>query len=150
MQFRGKFQTEETQMSLYENSIRIKGFLGKDAVTKSITNGAIFVAFSVATKSSHKDKQSGEWVSQTFWHRITAFGKPALDANNLGLKKGDYVEISGELRSSEYTAKSGEAKTQRRSWEVRANSIAKLPAPARHVQEVAEAEPVEDPDEVPV
>src|ERR1700677_1498432 len=27
MQFRDKFQTEETHMSLYENSIRIKGFL---------------------------------------------------------------------------------------------------------------------------
>src|ERR1700722_9152180 len=111
MQFRDKFHTEETHMSLYENSIRIKGFLGKDAITKSITNGAIFVAFSVATKSSYKDKQSGEWVSQTFWHRITAFGKPAIYANNQQLKKGDYVEITGELRSSEYTSKSGEAKS---------------------------------------
>ena len=70
-------------MSLYENSIRIKGFLGKDAMTKSITNNTVFVAFSVATKSSYKDKQTGEWVSQTFWHRITAFGKPAIAANNL-------------------------------------------------------------------
>jgi len=136
-------------MSLYENSIRIKGFLGKDAMTKSITNNTVFVAFSVATKSSYKDKQTGEWVSQTFWHRITAFGKPAIAANNLELKKGDYVEITGELRSSEYTSKSGEAKSQHRSWEVRADSITKLPQPAKHREENLDAEPVEDAEEVP-
>ena len=136
-------------MSLYENSIRIKGFLGKDAITKSITNGAIFVAFSVATKSSYKDKPSGEWVSQTFWHRITAFGKPAVYANNQQLKKGDYVEITGELRSSEYTTKAGEANTRRRSWEVRADSIKKLPPPAKHREESLDAEPAEDAEEVP-
>jgi single-strand DNA-binding protein len=136
-------------MSLYENSIRIKGFLGKDAMSKSIANGTVFVAFSVATKSSYKDKQSGEWISQTFWHRITAFGKPAVYANNQQLKKGDYVEITGELRSSEYTAKSGEANTHRRSWEVRADSITKLPQPAKHRDENLDAEPVENSEEVP-
>ncbi len=130
-------------MSLYENSIRIKGFLGKDAMTKSIANGKIFVAFSVATKSSYKNKQTGEWVSETFWHRITAFGKPALDANNQQLKKGDYVQIEGELRSTEYTAESGETKTQRRSWEVRASSITRLPAPGNHRDQPA-AEPAHD------
>ncbi len=122
----------------------LRGFLGKDAITKSITNCKIFVAFSVATKSSYKDKQTGEWVSQTFWHRITAFGKPAVDANNQQLRKGDYVEIEGELRSSEYTAEAGENKSQRRSWEVRANSITRLPAPGKHDV------PVEEADEVPV
>lgn len=131
-------------MSLYENSIRIKGFLGKDALTKSITNGKIYVAFNVATKSSYKDKQSGEWVSQTFWHRVTAFGKPAVDANNLQLKKGDYVEVEGELRSSEYTSK-GESSAQRRSWEVRASSVVKLTPPVKHTEENLDAEP----DEVP-
>jgi single-strand DNA-binding protein len=131
-------------MSLYENSIRIKGFLGKDALTKSITNGKIYVAFTVATKSSYKDKQTGEWVSQTYWHRVTAFGKPALDANNLELKKGDYVEVEGELRSSEYASKEDKS-AQRRSWEIRASSIAKLTPSAKHVEENLDSEP----DEVP-
>ena len=134
-------------MSLYENSIRIKGFLGKDAMTKSIANGRIFVSFSVATKSSYKDKQTEKWVSQTFWHRITAFGKPALDANNQQLKKGDYVEIEGELRSSEYTAECGENKAQRRSWEVRATSITKLPIPGNH-RDHPDPDPAEEADEV--
>jgi single-strand DNA-binding protein len=136
-------------MSLYENGIRIKGFLGKDAMKKSIANGKIFVSFSVATKSSYKDKH-GEWVSETFWHRVTAFGKPALDANNQQLKKGDYVQITGELRSSEYTPKSGNSKSPRRVWEVRADSIAKLPLPAKRSGEQLDEEPVEEMDEVPV
>jgi single-strand DNA-binding protein len=133
-------------MSLYENCVRIRGFVGKDAMSKTIANGTIFVSFSVATKSSHKDKQ-GEWVSETFWHRVAAFGKPALDANNLRLGKGDYVEIAGELRSSEYTPRS--AKSPRRVWEVRADSIVKLQPPAKRAQENLDAEPVETDDEVP-
>jgi len=136
-------------MSLYENSIRIKGFVGKDAMNKTIANGTIFVSFSVATKSSYKDKQSGEWVSETFWHRITAFGKPALNANNLQLKKGDYVVVTGELRSSEYPAKSGVDKAQQRVWEVRADGIVKLPPPAKNATENLDSEPVEDSDAVP-
>jgi single-strand DNA-binding protein len=136
-------------MSLYENSIRIKGFLGKDAVTKPIANGKIFVSFSVATKSSYKEKQTCEWISQTFWHRIAAFGKPALDANNQQLKKGDYVEVVGELRTSEYAAKSEEKTIQRRSWEVRATSVTKLPAPDNH-RDHPDPEPAEEANEAPM
>ena len=135
-------------MSLYENSIRIKGFVGKDAMNQTIANGGIFVSFSVATKSSYKDKQSGEWVSETFWHRITAFGKPAVNANNLQLKKGDYVVVTGELRSSEYPAKSGAEKSQHRVWEVRADGVVKLQPPAKNTTENLDAEPAEEADEV--
>lgn len=135
-------------MSLYENSIRIKGFLGKDAITRSIANGTIFISFSVATKSSYKDRKTNQWVSQTFWHRVTAFGKPALDANNQQLRKGDYVEIAGELRSSEFTQEAGEDKAQRRSWEVRATSITKLPAPGNH-RDRPDPEPAAEAGEVP-
>ena len=137
-------------MSLYENSIRIKGFLGKDAMTKSITNGKIFVSFTVATKSSYKDRQTGEWHAHTDWHRVTAFGKPALTANNQQLAKGDYVEIEGELRSSEYTSKAGGKDTSRIGWEIRANSITKLAPPAKKPVENLDADPVEALDEAAV
>jgi hypothetical protein len=85
-------------MALYENNIRLRGFVGKDAETKSTANVNTFTVFSLATKSSYKDKQSGEWVSHTEWHRIICFGKSAEFAKSL--KKGDYAEIEGELRSS--------------------------------------------------
>jgi hypothetical protein len=70
-------------------------------------------------------------VNHTEWHRIVAFGKPADYAKNL--KKGDYVEIEGELRSTEYDAEVGEGKkkttVKRRGWEVRASIVKKLAKP---------------------
>ena len=70
--------------------------------------------------------QSGEWISHTEWHRIVSFGKPSDFAKNL--KKGDYVEVSGELRSSEYETTDGKKKqsSKRLSWEIRASRVSKL------------------------
>jgi single-strand DNA-binding protein len=117
-------------MTLYENNIQLKGFVGKDAETKSAASGNPFTIFSLATKSSYKDKQSGDWISHTEWHRIICFGKPADFAKLL--KKGDYAEIEGELRSSEYEAEAanGAKSAKRRSWEIRASRVRKLERPA--------------------
>ena len=119
-------------MALYENTIRLKGFAGKNAQSKSSTDNPI-VVFSLATKSRCKDKQSGGWGSRTEWHQVICFGDVARSAQ--GLQKGDYVEVQGELRSSEYSAPAGDGKTEpsskRRSWEVRAALVRKLERPAK-------------------
>jgi single-strand DNA-binding protein len=129
-------------MALYVNTIRLKGFLGKDAETKQTTNGTAVTILSLATKSSYKDKKD-EWVSRTEWHRIVGFAKPSEYAK--GLKKGDYVEVEGDLRSSEFDKEVGEgkkkAKIKTRNWEVRANIVRKL---AR--TENPDAEPVREED----
>lgn len=118
-------------MALYKNTIKLKGFVGKDAERKSTGNGSTLTTFSLATKSSYKDKRSSEWISRTEWHRVVCFAAPAEQARSL--KKGDYVEIEGELRSSEFDSEvgNGQAKTsiKRRSWEVRATEIRKLARP---------------------
>ncbi len=113
-------------MALYENATRLKGFIGKDAETKATANGNTFTVFSLATKSSYKDKQSGDWISHTEWHRIVSFGTAAKYAQQL--QKGDYAEVEGELRSSEYEAENGTGNQsgKRRSWEVRASIVRKL------------------------
>ena len=123
-------------MALYENNIRLKGFLGKDTETKSTASGNQFTVFSLATKSSYKDKQSGEWVSHTEWHHIVSFGQSAETAKLL--KKGDYAEVEGELRSSTYEAEAASGKnTKRRSWEIRANVVRKLERPTASGSEPA-------------
>jgi single-strand DNA-binding protein len=113
-------------MALYENNIRLKGFLGKDAITKDTRNGTTCTVLSLATKSSYRRKD--EWVSCTEWHRIVCFNQLADYAKTL--KKGDYVEVQGELRSSEFESEVGEGRkktsVKRRSWEVRAQSVGKL------------------------
>ena len=118
-------------MALYENKITLKGYIGKDAATFATKQQNTLVVLSLATKSGYKDKQTKQWVNHTEWHRIVCFAKPAEYAKNL--KKGDYVEIEGELRSTEFDAEvgNGKQKTQikRRNWEVRASLVKKLARP---------------------
>ena len=106
-------------MALYENKITLKGYLGKDAENIATKQQRTFTVLSLATKSGYKDKQTNEWVNHTEWHRIVAFGKPAEYAKDL--KKGDYVEVEGELRSTEFDAEVGDGKkkttVKRRGWE---------------------------------
>jgi len=135
-------------MALYENNIKLKGFLGKDAENFATRQQRTFTVLSLATKSGYKDKQTNEWVNRTEWHRIVAFAKPAEYARNL--KKGDYVEVEGELRSTEYDAEVGEGKkkttVKRRGWEVRANIVRKLAQPESSHGENLDAEPVTEDD----
>jgi len=118
-------------MAFYENNIKLKGYIGKDAENFATKQQKTFTVLSLATKSGYKDKQKDEWVNHTEWHRIVAFGKPAEYAKNL--KKGDYVEIEGELRSSEFAVEVGEGKkkttVKRRGWEIRAGIVKKLAQP---------------------
>lgn len=134
-------------MTLYENKIALRGFIGKDAESKTTKQQRTFVVLSLATKSGYKDKQTNEWVNRTEWHRIMAFGNAVEDAKHL--KKGDYAEIEGELRSSEFDAEAGEGKkkvtVKRRGWEVRASVVRKLALPAKSADN-PDTEPANDED----
>jgi single-strand DNA-binding protein len=134
-------------MALYENKVTLKGYVGKDAESKTTKQQRTFVILSLATKSGYKDRQTNEWVNHTEWHRIVVFGN-AIDFAK-GLKKGDYAEIEGELRSSEFDAEAGEGQkmvtVKRRGWEVRASAVRKLAVPAKS-GENPDAEPVTNED----
>jgi len=135
-------------MAIYENKITLKGYLGKDAENVTTKQQRTFTVLSLATKSGYKDKQTGQWVNHTEWHRIVAFGKPADYAKDL--KKGDYVEVEGELRSTEYDAEVGDGKkkttVKRRGWEIRASIVRKLAQPESSREENLDAEPVTEED----
>src|SRR6185437_10452026 len=111
-------------------------FLGQDATTHT-ANNASFTVLSLATKSSYKDKKTGEYNSHTEWHRCIVWGKLADYAKTL--KKGAHLAIEGELRSREWTDKKTSQKS--RVWEVRTSSILKLDrAEKAGPEEAAEAE----------
>jgi single-strand DNA-binding protein len=135
-------------MQLYENEIKLKGFVGKDAESFATKNQTQLVVFSLATKSGYKNKQSGEWVNHTEWHRVVAFGKPAEYAK--GLKKGDYVEVVGEMRSNprdlEVVKNKKKTTIKVRDWEVRAGTVKKLAKPESSREENLDAEPVTEED----
>jgi len=127
---------------MYSNRVSLIGFLGKDAEVRTTKNQNSFTVLSLATKRSWKDKQSGEFQSQTTWHRCIAWGKAGEYAATL--PKGAHVQIEGEIRTREYTAKAGTGKkaadVKKSITEVRVISLAKLDRPKKS-EPGAEPEP---------
>jgi single-strand DNA-binding protein len=106
---------------MYLNNVTLTGFLGGDADTRTTKNNTNFTAFSLATKNSWKDRATGEWVSRTEWHRAVVFGRLTDFAGTL--KKGDHVQIQGQLRTREYVKDDDAKKTV---TEIHVTSILKL------------------------
>ena len=135
-------------MALYENNVKLKGYIGKDAESFATKQQKTFVVFSLAVKSGYKDKQTQQWVNRTEWPRIVAFGKPADYAKDL--KKGDYVEIVGELHSTEREVEilkdKKKTKIKIRDWEVRASIVRKLAKPESSREDNLGAEPITEDD----
>lgn len=59
---------------MYLNHVTLTGFLGADAETRASKSNVDFAVISLATKTSWKDRESGEWMSRTEWHRAVVFG----------------------------------------------------------------------------
>ncbi len=126
---------------MYQNKVNLIGFLGNDSEVHT-ANERSFTTFSLATKSSYKDKKSGEYVSHTEWHRCVVFSR--LSEFACTLTKGTHVQVEGELRSREYA---GKGETKQRIWEIRVASILKLDraeksAPEEQEQDGSTAEQV--------
>jgi single-strand DNA-binding protein len=118
---------------MYQNKAILIGFLGGDAEARTGKNNQKFTTFSLATKTSYKDKESGEYISHTEWHRCIVFGKFGEFAATL--KKGAHVQVEGEIRHTEYTPKKPV-----RTDSIRVNSILKLDRAEKAAAEEQEAE----------
>jgi single-strand DNA-binding protein len=133
---------------MYLNRITLIGFIGKDAEPRVTRNQVGFTVLSIATKSSWKDRETGEWQSRTEWHRATVWGARSEYAKTL--LKGAHVHIEGELRSREYQRQVGPkdhaTTVNHRFFEVRVSSIRKLDRP---VPKEGGAAPAQVESEVP-
>ena len=106
---------------MYQNKVTLIGFLGSDTEVRTANNRSL-TTFSLATRSSYKDKNSNQYISHTEWHRCVVFGKLSEFAKML--TKDAHVQVEGELHSREFTSKKTE--TEQRIWEIRVSTILKL------------------------
>jgi single-strand DNA-binding protein len=83
------------------NKVQLIGTLGRDPEVKFLPNGNAVVTVSIATDESYNDKNSGQKVEKTEWHRLTAFGKLAEIVGQY-LKKGSRAYFEGKLKTNEY------------------------------------------------
>jgi len=83
------------------NKVTLIGTLGRDPEVRFMPNGNAVANLSLATDESYNDKQSGQKVEQTEWHRITVYGKLAEIVQQY-LKKGSKAYFEGKLRTREW------------------------------------------------
>ena len=104
------------------NKVTLVGNLGKDPEMKYTASGAAICNVTIATSESGKDKQSGEQVEKTEWHRVVAFQRLAEIMGEY-LKKGSQVYIEGKLQTRKWQDQNGQ---DRYTTEVVANDMLML------------------------
>lgn len=88
------------------NKAIIVGRLGLDPKISYTTSGNAVANLSVATDERYKDK-SGQWQSQTEWHRVVVFGQQAEFCANY-LTKGSLVGIDGRIQTRKWQDQQGQ------------------------------------------
>jgi single-strand DNA-binding protein len=87
------------------NSVKLIGRLGQDPEIREFQKDKKMAKFSIATSENYKNAQD-EWVTETQWHRITAWGRLA-DMASERLHKGCEVAIEGKLVTNSFETKEG-------------------------------------------
>ena len=91
------------------NKVILVGNLGRDPEVRYTPSGAAICNVSLATTRNWKDKNSGEKVEETEWHRVVFYDRLAEIAGEY-LKKGRPVYVEGRLKTRKWTDKDGAEK----------------------------------------
>lgn len=88
------------------NKVILVGNCGRDPEVRYLPSGQAVANVSVATTSRRKDRNSGEAVEETQWHRVTFFDRLAEIVGEY-VKKGRPIYVEGRLVYRKYTDKDG-------------------------------------------
>ncbi len=86
------------------NKVILVGNCGRDPEIRYLPSGQAVANVSVATSSRRKDKNSGETIEDTQWHRVTFYDRLAEIAGEY-VKKGRPIYVEGRLKYGTYTDK---------------------------------------------
>ena len=81
------------------NRAEVIGCLGADVSVNHLTSGSKVANLSIATDESYIDKQSGERVDRTEWHRVVTFQPGLVDMFERHARKGRLVYVAGKLQT---------------------------------------------------
>ena len=141
------------------NMAQVIGRLGADVSINHLTSGGRVANMSIATDESYIDKQTGERMDRTEWHRVVTFQNGLVDMLEKHAKKGRLIYVSGKLQTRNWR-KDGED-SDRFSTEIllvpggRVQFLDKpangngAPAPNSEAAAPAAADPVDPSDEIP-
>ena len=92
------------------NKAFILGNVGKDPEVRYAPSGMAVCNLSLATSSKRKDKNTGESIEETQWHRVTFYDKLAEIVGQY-VKKGRPLYVEGRIVYRKYTDKDGIERT---------------------------------------
>jgi single-strand DNA-binding protein len=104
------------------NKVILVGNLGQDPEVKYMPSGDAVANVSLATTDSWKDKQSGENVEKTVWHRLVFFKRQAEIAGEY-LRKGSQIYVEGNLQTRKWQDRDG---NERYTTEIRVRDMQML------------------------
>jgi len=89
-------------MTSFENTVRLRGYLTEDAEapTSDFVSRYSYGVLVVCTDPDSWNPAENVSTSQTVHHRLICIG-PYLRGETQGLKRGDHIEIEGEICASE-------------------------------------------------
>src|SRR5579862_5070236 len=105
------------------NKVILIGNLGRDPEVRYTPNGLAVANLAIATSESWKDKQTGEAVERTEWHRVVMYQRLAEIAGEY-LRKGSKIYIEGRLQTRKWQDKN--TGQDRYSTEIVADSLQML------------------------
>src|SRR6187455_3859900 len=88
------------------NKVILIGNLGRDPEVRYTPSGSAVYNVTLATSRNWKDKNSGDKVEETEWHRVVFYDRLAEIAGEY-LKKGRSVYVEGRLKTRKWQDKEG-------------------------------------------
>lgn len=102
--------------------VMIIGNLGSDPEMRYTPNNRAVTQFNVAVNQSTKNQQTGEWVEETDWFRVSVWGDRGERIAEQ-LRKGNKVFVEGRFRTREFDGRDGQKRT---ALEITADSVVNL------------------------
>ena len=90
--------------------VMIIGNLGSDPEMRYTPNGRAVTQFNVAVNQSTKNQQTGEWVEETDWFRVSVWGDRA-ERMAEKLRKGNQVFVEGRFKTRQFEGRDGQKRT---------------------------------------
>lgn len=105
-------------MNAMKNKVQLIGHVGNEPEIKNFEGGKKVAKLTLATNESYRNEK-GEKVTQTEWHKVTAWDKTAEIIEKY-VTKGKEIAVEGKLTYHSYEDKNGE---KRYITEVKVNEI---------------------------
>ena len=88
------------------NKVILIGNCGRDPEIRYLPSGQAVANVSIATSTRRKNRDTGESVEDTQWHRVTFYERLAEIVGEY-VKKGSPIYVEGRLKYGKYTDQSG-------------------------------------------